>query len=196
MIMKKLFFILMAIAVLIPTMAEAQTQKKSKREIRAEKKAAEAEQAKIAHDKALKALEANDWAFETKEVYNSQGKRLTLRNRPNVVGSSGKRLVANLAYGASDSYIELIKDGPIKKVEKKQDKRGNWIYKFYVNHPFAAEVTVILTKDSNAASITVSEGTTGVNANGINSVPQTHHFSGFILPAEESHHYKMIRVEN
>lgn len=83
MIMKKLFFILMAIAVLIPTMAEAQTQKKSKREIRAEKKAAEAEQAKIAHDKALKALEANDWAFETKEVYNSQGKRLTLRNRPN-----------------------------------------------------------------------------------------------------------------
>ncbi len=196
MIMKKLFFILIAIAVLLPTMAEAQTQKKSKREIRAEKKAAEAALAKNAHDKALKALEENDWAFETKEVYNSQGKRLTLRNRPNVVGSSGKRLIANLAYGVDNDYVELIKDGPIKKIEKKQDKKGKWIYKFYVNHPFAAEVTVILDKNSNVASVTVSEGTTGVNASGVNSVPQTHHFNGFILPADESHHYNMIRVEN
>ena len=174
------------VMLLLFSSAVAEEQKQSKKEQRIAKREKEKQQNQILHNKAVKALDSQKWAFEADEFYNQKGELLKGEFRPNVIGSSGKRLVAYLAYTHEDAIYRVTKDGPIREIKKSTTKKGKIVYKIRVDHPFPAEVIIVVNKDSNFATLTLHEGTTKT---------VNHSYKGHILPATDSRHYYMIKVE-
>ena len=151
-----------AIVLLALSTAVAQEDKKLSKK---ERKAAEAEENKVLHEIALNALETNQWAFESDRLTDNTGAPIDIgaNPRPNVAGFDGERFFADVIF-VIESRSDMVPDQIVfrqidsngKLLGKKTDKKGNLVYKFTSYPPTRSESTLILGKDTNRASLSLS----------------------------------------
>lgn len=191
--MKKVLFLAALLLVSFTGMAQAQTSRKSKEELKKEVRKEKREERKvkdsivnaISFEQAYQALKDKSFVLEADNLIFWNGVTRFVSPNTNFVGLNGNEATVQFAF--NNGYLGpngiggITVDGNASGIRMNTDKDGNVFFDMNVmGINISATLTIILTKDSNRASVTVNPNFTGNNMT----------FTGNLYPASLSNVYK------
>lgn len=191
--MKKVLFLTALLLVSFVGMAQAQTNRKSKdeqrkqerKEKREERKAQDSIADMISFDQAYQALKDRSFVLEADNLIFWNGVTRFVSPTTNFVGLNDDQATVQFAfnngYGGPNGIGGITVEGNASGIRMNTDKDGNVFFDMSVmGINISATVTIVLTKDSNRASVTVNPNFTG----------NTMTFTGNLYPTALSNVYK------
>lgn len=185
--MKKIITLLLIVFIGVGTTMNlnAQEAQLSKKELRAQRKAKEAAEAKLRYETALNAIKEKAFVLEADKITFKRGQFIYVTSFTNFIMVNGERATVQLTFNTMRSGPNgiggITVDGTISEPKIKISKRGTVDYTFSIQGiGISAQINLTLNEGDNTASA-------DVNPN-FNSNRTT--MSGVIVPLEESNVFK------
>lgn len=164
---------------------EREAKKAEKAAERQQRKAEEQAQAELSYQKALKALQDQQFVLEADQAGFRNGQTAYVSSNTNFVLVNGERGTVQVAFNTAQAGPNGIGgvtvDGSISKLKMKTDKKGNVNCNFTIQGTgISAQIFLTLSNGNNTATVTVSP----------NFNSRTLSLSGNLLPLQESNVYK------
>ena len=185
--MKKIIILMLVLLIGTGTIMtlNAQETQLSKKELRAQRRAKEAAEAKLRYETAMNAIKEGKFVLEADKITFKRGQFVYVTSFTNFIMVNGDRATVQLAFNTMRSGPNgiggITVDGTISDPKIKTTKRGNLSYSFSIQGVgISAQINLTLNEGDNTAEA-------DVNPN-FNSNRTT--MSGVIVPLEESNVFK------